>query len=178
MRKTFIALICIIAVLASGAFARKPPNDITYPVTLEDLGDFIKDLGYSFNKVTTESPEGGSADRIELSIRGDNGTFDIGVQIFESIEMIYISISNYMQVPLSDPGALPMLSYLMNENWNMNFGKFEWDIDDGEVRLSHTLPIDDGISKETFQAYFTAILNMADEKLPELEQNFEDFREE
>jgi len=175
MKKVIAFVLVALLLAASSSFCRKPPHDIVYPVTIDKIGDFIKDLGYRYEKVSSEDPDGNINKRIELSIKGDNGDFDIGIQIFESVDMVYMYISNYLSLPLDDDRTTSMLTYLMNQNWEMTFGKFEWDIDDGELRYSHTLPIDDGISKETFQAYFTTMLNVADEKLPGLESTLEDF---
>ncbi|RKZ29218.1 hypothetical protein DRQ36_09135 [bacterium] len=177
MKKVIVFVLFGSMLIAGSSFCRKPPHDIVYPVTLDKLGDFITDLGYHYDKVSTKGREGEISERISLRISGDNGVFDIGVQLFESVDIVYMYISNYMSLPLDKGSSVPMLTYLMSQNWDMTFGKFEWDIDDGELRYSHTLPIDDGISKETFQAYFTTMLNVADERLPELESTLEDFED-
>ena len=177
MKKTVLILLAGIVLLAGSALCRKPPNEIYYPITVEKIGDFITDLGYKFDKITTTGAEGELSERINLSIRGDNGTYDINVLLFESLEILYIYIDQFMSLPLDDGTSVPMLTYLMSENWDLTFGKFEWDIEDGEIRYSHTLPIDDGMSKETFQAYFNTMLNVADEKKVELDSVFEGFEE-
>jgi len=177
MKKVVIVALIGLMFVAGNAFCRKPPHSIVYPVTLDKLGDFITDLGYNYDKVSSKGLDGETSERISLRINGDNGTFDIGVQLFGSVDMVYMYISNYLDLPLDDGASVPMLTYLMNQNWDMTFGKFEWDIEDGELRFSHTLPIDDGISEETFQAYFTTMLNVADEKLPDLETTLESFKD-
>lgn len=173
MRKSIIIVLFAILLLGASSFSRKPPNDVYYPITIDKIGDFISDMDYKYDKITTSE----GLERINLKIQGDNGVYDINVLLFEELEMVYVYISEYLTLPLDEPSSGLMLTYLMNQNWLLTFGKFEWDIEDGEVRYSHTLPIDDGMSKETFQAYFTSMLSMADEKYPELLESLEEFTE-
>ncbi len=172
--KRALALLTIGIILVAGsAMARKPPNEVYYPVTIDKIGDFITDLDYKFDKITTSD----GTERLNLRIQGDNTVLDVNILLFESLDMIYMYIAEYLSLPLNEPSSSMMLTYLMNKNWGLTFGKFEWDIDDGEVRYSHTLPIDDGISMETFQAYFSTMLNIADEQYPDLIESLEEFRD-
>jgi len=175
MKKAILILLIAALLVAGSAFCRKPPNEIFYPITIDKVGEFVTDLGYKYDKVSTQGAEGKVSERINLKIRGDNGVFDINILLFESLDILYIYVAQYLSLPLDNDASVSMLTYLMNQNWDLTFGKFEWDIDDGELRYSHTLPIDDGMSKETFQAYFNTMLNVADEKYPDLVETLEGF---
>ncbi|MGC9314614.1 MAG: YbjN domain-containing protein [bacterium] len=173
MKKLLFVFLVGLIVLGGTALARKSPYEIFYPVTVETLGEFITDMDYKWEKITTSE----GAERINLRIKGENGVYDLNVLLFDQLDIVYIYVGQYLSLPLNDEASGYMLSYLMNQNWNLTFGKFEWDIEDGEVRYSHTLPVDDGMSKETFQAYVNTMLNVADDIYPDMLESLESFRE-
>ncbi|HHS50952.1 MAG TPA: YbjN domain-containing protein [candidate division Zixibacteria bacterium] len=162
-----IPIIAILLATVSIALASKSPRRIVYPVTLDAVGDFIEDLGFTHDIVTTTGATGEIVRRIAMDIRGENGTYSVGVELFGDIDVLYIYIENYLDLPLENPATVPMLTYLMNQNWRMTFGRLEWNMSSGELRFSHTLPVDDGISAEVFGAYLKSIIDIADEKFPE-----------
>lgn len=165
----------ILIVMVTISIAKESPREIIDPVTIDEIGDFIKDLGYSFDRITTENPSGEVGERIVMDIEGENGNYTVGIEIYSDVEIISIYVEDYLDLPLENPSCVPMLSYLMNENWKLTFGNFAWNISTGEVRLCHTLPIDDGISTEVFGAYLSSIVSMADEKYPEYFLTIESF---
>ncbi len=173
MKKIFALIIAI--ALVGTALAEVSPRTVHYPVTLERIGSFIKDLGYTFDKVNTQNSAGKVAERLALDIRGDEGTWTVGIELLEDVQILYIYVEDYLDLPLENPGTVPMLTYLMNQNWKLTFGRLEWNISTGEVRLGHTLPIDDGLSAEVFGAYLSSIVSIADEKYPEYIITIENF---
>ena len=56
----------------------------------------------------------------------------------------------------------------MEENWNLNIGKFEWDKTDGEIRLSYCFTTENGIGYEAFSAIVTTLTETGDKLWPEL----------
>lgn len=173
MRRAVLLILIGVVLMSATSIARKPPNEVFYPITIDKLGEFIAAMDYKYDKITTS--EGG--ERLNFRIKGDNGVYDVNVILFESIDIVYIYVGKYLTLPLEDDHTGFMLSYLMTKNWELTFGKLEWDINDGEVRLSHTLPIDDGMSQQTFQAYLSTLMNVADNLLPDLIEAMDTFGE-
>ena len=158
-------------------FAGTTPRKIYSPVSLDIVADFIKDLGYTYDRVNTENITGKVSERLAMDIHGENGTYTVGIEFLQDVQILYIYVEDYLDLPLENLGTVPMLTFLMNQNWNLTFGRLEWNITSGEVRLSHTLPVDDGISAEVFGAYLSSIVSTADAKYPEYMITLENFSE-
>ena len=176
--KRIAAIYMALLLIAGASFADGSSlKKVVHPVTLDVIGGFIKEMGYSFDKVTSENPAGKVGERIVMDVKGKNGEYTVGIEIFEDVQIVSIYVEDYLDLPLEEPSTLPMLSYLMNQNWKLTFGNFAWNISTGKVRFCHTLPIDDGISAAVFGAYLSSLVGMADEKYPEYLLAIENFKE-
>ncbi len=101
-------------------------------------------------------------------IKMTNATHRVKVVIDAKRAIVYIFLNRYLNAK-PDSGKLPgVLQRLMEENWNLNVGKFEWDKTDGEIRYSYCFTTENGIGYESFNAIITTIAQTGDKLWPEL----------
>jgi thiol-disulfide isomerase/thioredoxin len=105
---------------------------------------------------------------IKISIKMTNATHHMRIVVDGKKDLVYIFLNRYLS---SKPGSdkLPaVLQRLMEENWNLNVGKFEWDKTDGEIRYSYCFSTENGIGYEAFNAVVSTLEQTADKLWPEL----------
>ncbi|MCD6352504.1 MAG: YbjN domain-containing protein [Armatimonadetes bacterium] len=101
---------------------------------------------------------------------GDNGKFDTHVLCDPQAALAYIIITDYLTVPPTHRNCDKVLRRLMELNWKLNLGKFEWDPSDGEVRFTFTFSTENGIGFEAFQAVFNTMIATADDQIEGLQK--------
>ena len=105
-----------------------------------------------------------------LVMVGDHGKYDTYVIANVDTALAFIVISNYMTVRSDHRNCDKVLRRLMELNWKLNVGKFEWDPTDGEVRLTFTFSTENGVGYEAFTAVFETLTATADEYKEDLER--------
>jgi hypothetical protein len=97
-----------------------------------------------------------------------NATHQVRILVNPELKQVYIFLNRYLTAK-PDSAALPqVLQRLMEENWNWNVGKFEWDKSDGEIRYSYCFTTENGVGFEAFEATMLTLLQRGDEMWPEL----------
>jgi hypothetical protein len=75
----------------------------------------------------------------------------------DETDTIYFYLERYLVVPSDHPRVAEVLRRLMELNWDMLVGKFEWNPRTGEVRLSATLSTDSNFDRRAFRSVIAAL---------------------
>jgi len=97
-----------------------------------------------------------------------NATHNLLIMTDGKNSIVYAFLNRYLVVKPDHPRLPEILAQLMQENWRLNIGKFEWDKSDGEVRFSYCFSTENGIGFEAFKAVISTLVKTADERWPEL----------
>jgi len=176
--KTATYLPVIVALLMSGAvWAQQepaPPASEELPadetqgaaedvVTVQTITSYLDRMNYVYKlDKSVKVPE------IELLMRGDNANYQLRIFIDDPRKVVYMCINRLMTIPDSHPRKSAVLQRLMELNWELLIGKYEWDKSDGEARLSYTFSTENGLGYEAFVACFQLLVLTADRDYPKL----------
>ena len=96
--------------------------------------------------------------------RGTRSAQDFAVHVVYSDETdsVYAYVDRYLSAPPEAPATPVVLMRLMELNWTMLAGKFEWDSSDGEVRLAVFLHTDSNFDRRAFRSLVRSLLLLAD----------------
>ena len=119
-------------------------------------------------KITHTDGMSGEDPVINFPVKMTNATHHVRIVVDGKKGLVYIFLNKYLtSKPASD--KLPaVLMRLMEENWNLNVGKFEWDKTDGEIRYSYCFTTENGIGYEAFSAIVQTLTETGDKLWPEL----------
>ena len=67
-------------------------------------------------------------------------------------DTIYFYVERYLMLPSDHPQAAAVLRRLMELNWDLLVGKFEWNPRSGEVRLGALLHTDSNFDRRAFRS--------------------------
>ena len=116
--------------------------------------------------------EAQSATRAQCSytVQGGPGGRELSVHLVYSDETdtIYYYVDRYLVAPAGTENTASLLRRLMELNWQMLVGKFEWDPSDGTVRLAFVQNTDSNFDRRTFRSLIRTIGPLAQRYLPEL----------
>lgn len=110
--------------------------------------------------------------RCTFSARGISTGRDFTVQLVYSdrTDTIYVYVERYLVVPADGQTTNAVLRRLMELNWSLLLGKFEWDSTDGEVRLAMVLNTDSNFDRRAFRSAVRGIGQLADRYWGELDR--------
>ena len=168
----------IVALLMSGAvWAQEepaPPGSGDVPagetqalskdvVTVQTITSYLDRMNYVYKVEKSVK-----VSDVELLMRGDNGNYQLRIFIDDPRKVVYMCINRLMTIPDSHPRKSAVLQRLMELNWELLIGKYEWDKSDGEVRVSYTFSTENGVGYEAFVACFQLLVLTADRHYPKL----------
>jgi hypothetical protein len=93
---------------------------------------------------------------------------DVQLAYSDVTDTIYLYVNEFLSAPNDGEHTGPLLRRLMELNWTMLLGKFEWDPTDGEVRLAVVLNTDSNFDRRAFRSGVRALGALADRYYPEL----------
>jgi hypothetical protein len=101
---------------------------------------------------------------------GQRSEHDFTLKLIYSDESdtIFMYVDRFLMAPIANPGTPALLAHLMELNWAMLAGKFEWDSNDGEIRLSVTLHTDSNFDRRAFRNLLHSLALRADRYYVEL----------
>jgi hypothetical protein len=102
------------------------------------------------------------------TVKMTNATHHPRIVIDTKRLMVYVFLNRYLTAKPDSPQLPQVLQRLMEENWNLNVGKFEWDKTDGEIRFSFMFTTENGLGYEAFDAIMDTLLQTGDRLWPEL----------
>lgn len=148
---------------AEGAAPEEPEASAPVTVDLAYLTKYLDRMGLKYEA----NLERGFA---HMVMAGDHGKYDTYVVTDTESALAFIIISDYMTVRADHRNCDKVLRRLMELNWKLNVGKFEWDPSDGEVRITFTFSTENGVGYEAFKAVFETLAVTADQYKEELER--------
>lgn len=95
-------------------------------------------------------------------------TLDVRLAYSDVTDTIYLYAAEYLSAPSDGPHSDALLRRLMELNWTMLLGKFEWDPTDGEVRLAMVMNTDSNFDRRAFRSAVRGLNVLADRYYPEL----------
>ncbi|MCD6350508.1 MAG: YbjN domain-containing protein, partial [Armatimonadetes bacterium] len=102
------------------------------------------------------------------SFEGEKSDYDIYIIVDQDKAIVYLGLAQYLEVPRDHPAAPNIMYRLMEINWELALGKFEWNSDSGEVRLSFTFTTENGLGDKALGAALAGLLSAADKYYIEL----------
>jgi len=93
---------------------------------------------------------------------------DVRLAYSDVTDTIYLYASEYLSAPSDGAHSDAVLRRLMELNWTMLLGKFEWDPTDGEVRLAMVMNTDSNFDRRAFRSAVRGLNVLADRYYPEL----------
>lgn len=104
-------------------------------------------------RASSPTPAGAPAStrRFVLSLHYDDNT-----------DTIYVYADHYATLRADAPNVAQVTRRLLELNWEMLVGKFEWSPASGEVRLSAVLNTDSNFDRRAFRGVVRAVLRLAD----------------
>lgn len=110
--------------------------------------------------------------RCSFTARGITTGREFAVRMIYSdrTDTIYMYIERYLVAPAEGQTTSAVLRRLMELNWTLLLGKFEWDATDGEVRLAMILNTDSNFDRRAFRSAVRGIGQVADRYYNELDR--------
>ena len=130
-------------------------------VTIDVITSFLKKMNYVY-----KLDKSGKVPGLELLMRGNNGNYDVRIYLDDPRKVVYLCMNRFLTVPELHPRKHALLQKLMELNWELLIGKYEWDKSDGEVRLSYTFSTENGLGYDAFAACFQLLVLTADRDYP------------
>lgn len=103
-------------------------------------------------------------------VRGEvsRRTFDLRMAYSDVTDTVYFYVDHYLVARADAPTTDALLRHLMELNWRLLVGKFEWDPSDGEVRIAMVMNTDSNFDRRAFRSLVRALQDQADRLYPEL----------
>ena len=107
---------------------------------------------------------------LTATMKMDNATHHLRIVIDTERQLVYLFLNRYLVAPKDHPNLEAVLQALMDQNWKLNIGKYEWDNTDGEIRLSYCFTTENGVGFEAFEAIVLTLVQTGDRLWPELKK--------
>jgi hypothetical protein len=170
-----VTLISLALCVATGLAQDAPTQETTppRPTTAEPryLGAIRAELEALSIPAACES-ETASRARCAYRHRGRTSQRELSIHLVYSDETdtLYFYVDRYLIAPPGAEATEAVLRRLMELNWQMLVGKFEWDPSGGEVRLAMVMNTDSNFDRRTFRSIVRTIGPLADRYHAELAQ--------
>ncbi len=99
-----------------------------------------------------------------------NRRFYLALTYDDRSDAIYVFFERYATLRADAPNAAAVTRRLLEMNWEMLIGKFEWSSSSGEIRLSTVLHTDSNFDRRAFRSIVHSMLRLADRYASELTQ--------
>jgi len=110
--------------------------------------------------------------RCEFTARGitTGREFPVRMVYSDRTDTVYLYVERFLTVPADGQTTNAVLRRLMELNWTLLLGKFEWSPTDGEVRIAMLLNTDSNFDRRAFRGAVRAIEQLADRYYNELDR--------
>lgn len=88
--------------------------------------------------------------------------FVLSLQYDDNSDTIYVYADHYASLRADAPHAAQAFRRLLELNWEMLVGRFEWSPSSGEVRLSAVINTDSNFDRRAFRGVVRSLLRLAD----------------
>lgn len=136
------------------------------------LGSMERELTAMRMREASCEPLDAQRGRCAFNVRGvtTGREFAVHAVYSDRTDTIYIYVERYLRAPAESPSTNAVLRRLMELNWTLLLGKFEWDATDGEVRLAMLLNTDSNFDRRAFRSAVRGIGQLADRYYNELDR--------
>lgn len=84
------------------------------------------------------------------------------LQYDDNSDTIYTYVDHYGSIRADAPSAAQVFRRLLEMNWEMLIGRFEWSASSGEIRLSAVMNTDSNFDRRAFRGVVRSLLRLAD----------------
>ena len=102
-----------------------------------------------------------------------NRDYEIHLAYSDVTDSVYAYVDRYLVATSEGAHTDVVMRRLMELNWTMLLGKFEWDPTDGEVRLAMVLNTDSNFDRRAFRSTVRSLTALADRHYGELNRLIE-----
>ncbi len=156
--------VAVTAVAAATATAAVPEGQPRY---LAAMREELTAMGVS--EASCEATDSQRAHcRLTQTGSSTNRDYEVHLSYSDVTDTIYAYVDRYLVVTSESAHADVVMRRLMELNWTMLMGKFEWDPTDGEVRLAMILNTDSNFDRRAFRSTVRALTSLADRHYGEL----------
>jgi hypothetical protein len=137
--------------LASGAASQPAPGAPRYARAIEEsLAQLDLDV-----RCATEGAQRQHCSGTRKAEAGDGAV--LHSEYSDDSDTIYLYLEQYLVVPSDSPRCAALLRRLMELNWELLVGKFEWNARTGEVRLAAVVNTDSNFDRRAFRSTVRAL---------------------
>lgn len=111
--------------------------------------------------------------RLTQSGSSTDRAYEVHLAYSDVTDTIYAYIDRFLVATNDGAHTDAVMRRLMELNWTMLMGKFEWDPTDGEVRLAMVLNTDSNFDRRAFRSTVRALAALADRHYGELNRLLE-----
>jgi len=106
----------------------------------------------------------------DVRVQGETSRrpFNVRMVYSDATDTVYFYIDHYLTAPADAPTTDPLLRHLMELNWRMLVGKFEWDASNGDVRIAMIMNTDSNFDRRSFRSILRSLQEQADRLYAEL----------
>jgi hypothetical protein len=162
MTRLAVALTLLLA--AQAARAQPAPA----PRYAELMEAELRALGLS-PRCHTEAPTRQRCTYAARSASDERGLRAHAVYSDES-DTVHLYVERYLSAPADAPGTPALLARLMELNWELTVGRFQWSAASGEVRLSAVLHTDSNFDRRAFRSLVRTLDRVAARYRAELQR--------
>lgn len=178
MRTSFIRSVPIafsLALAAPAAFAQQPApaaqpahasSASSQPRYLTQMQAELQAMGLAPQCSSTNAQAGSCTTRASApaSANGQASTrrFVLSLQYDDNSDTIYVYVDHYASIRADASTAPQVFRRLLEMNWEMLAGRFEWSAASGEIRLSASINTDSNFDRRAFRGVVRSLLRLAD----------------
>lgn len=151
------------SLLASALLVGATASAQNDPRYLTQLRAELQAMGYS-PQCAAASPQAGSC-RIRARAEGERAATRQFVVVFDYSDVtdtVYVYLDHYAALRGEGPELAATQRRLLEMNWEMLVGKFEWSPSQGELRLSSVLHTDSNFDRRAFRGVVRALLRLGE----------------
>jgi hypothetical protein len=146
--------------------AAAPTNAGAQPRYLTQMQAELQAMGLSPQCTSTNANAGSCTTRASApaAANGQASTrrFVLSLQYDDNSDTIYAYVDHYASLRGDAPNAAQAFRRLLEMNWEMLIGRFEWSAASGEIRLSAVMNTDSNFDRRAFRGVVRSLLRLAD----------------
>jgi hypothetical protein len=167
LRSLPVAIALVAAPLAADAQQpAAPTNAVAQPRYLTQMQAELQAMGLA-PQCTSANANAGSCTTRASAPAAANGQqsarrFVLSLQYDDNSDTIYAYVDHYASLRGDAPNAAQTFRRLLEMNWEMLIGRFEWSAASGEIRLSAVMNTDSNFDRRAFRGVVRSLLRLAD----------------
>jgi hypothetical protein len=161
------------ATLVVAALLMCPPVSVAGRVAAQSNARYAQAMGEELQKLgidATCAAESPQRHRCSFNVRSSLSERALGAHAVydDTTDSVYIFVEELLTAPPADKRTNAVLRRMMELNWELLLGKFEWNPSSGEVRLSVVLSTDSNFDRRAFRSAIRTLDTLAPRYRPEL----------